>query len=156
MASFDPAITLVLKHEGGYVNDPHDPGGETNYGIAKRSHPDVDIRNLTVDQAKDIYHDQYWSPIQGDDINDQAVANNLLDAAVNTGVRTASKQIQKLAGAKEDGRIGPKSLKAINKTPDLNIRLAMKRVRFYTELARRNSARRRYLVGWITRALSFV
>lgn len=156
MASFDPAIELVLKHEGGYVNDPHDPGGETNYGIAKRSHPDEDIKNLTVERAKEIYHDEYWQAIRGDDIKQQCVANNLLDAAVNTGVRTASRQIQRLVSVTDDGHIGPVSIDAINGVGRvLNLRLSLERVKFYTELARANTARRRYLVGWITRALSF-
>ena len=52
LVKFDEIIEVVLHHEGGYVNDPKDPGGETNFGIAKRSHPDVDIKNLTKDGAK--------------------------------------------------------------------------------------------------------
>ena len=55
LVNFDEIIEVVLHHEGGYVNDPKDPGGETNFGIAKRSHPDVDIKNLTKEGAKDIY-----------------------------------------------------------------------------------------------------
>ena len=47
LTDFNDIIEVVLHHEGGYVNDPKDPGGETNFGIAKRSHPDVDIKNLT-------------------------------------------------------------------------------------------------------------
>ena len=58
--SFDEIIEVVLHHEGGYVNDPKDPGGETNYGISKRAYPDVDIKNLTEDGAKDIYRRDYW------------------------------------------------------------------------------------------------
>lgn len=53
---------FVLKHEGGYVNDPKDPGGETNFGIAKRYHPHVDIKNLTEREAADIYLREYWLP----------------------------------------------------------------------------------------------
>ena len=60
--TFDEIIEVVLEHEGGYVNDPHDAGGETNFGIAKRWYPDVDIKNLTKEQAKKIYHQDYWSP----------------------------------------------------------------------------------------------
>ena len=55
LTEFNDIIEVVLHHEGGYVNDPDDPGGETNFGIAKRSHPDVDIKNLTKDGAKEIY-----------------------------------------------------------------------------------------------------
>ena len=59
-SNFDEIIEVVLHHEGGYVNDPKDPGGETNFGVAKRSHPDVDIANLTKDGAKEIYKEYYW------------------------------------------------------------------------------------------------
>ena len=60
MSKFDEIIEVVLEHEGGYVNDPKDPGGETNFGIAKRSHSDVDIKNLTKEGAKEIYKEVYW------------------------------------------------------------------------------------------------
>ena len=58
--SFNKIIEKVLEHEGGYVNDPKDLGGETKYGITKRFYPDVDIKNLTKEQAKTIYHTDYW------------------------------------------------------------------------------------------------
>ena len=62
MASFDIAIQKLLKHEGGYTAGlVGDPGGETNYGIARASHPDLDIKNLTKDQAIDIYKSDYWT-----------------------------------------------------------------------------------------------
>ena len=58
--TFDILVKKVLKHEGGYVNDPSDPGGETKYGISKRAFPDLDIKNLTEEQAILIYYDEYW------------------------------------------------------------------------------------------------
>ncbi len=60
--NFDRAFELTVGLEGGYTNDPKDPGGETKYGISKRWNPDVDIKNLTVDQAKAIYLKRYWTP----------------------------------------------------------------------------------------------
>jgi len=57
---FDKAIKFVLKWEGGYSNDPNDPGGETNFGISKRSYPELDISKLTLKQAKEIYYQNYW------------------------------------------------------------------------------------------------
>ena len=60
MKNFNEIIEQVLEHEGGYVNDPKDLGGETKYGITKRFYPDVDIKNLTVEQAKEIYKKDYW------------------------------------------------------------------------------------------------
>lgn len=88
-ADFDIAVSLVLKHEGGYTPGlAGDPGGESNFGISKRAFPNLDIKNLTVDAAKQIYKDKYWRPwMLGQ--TDQRVANALLDAAVNMGMNAA-------------------------------------------------------------------
>lgn len=156
MANFDPAIALVLKHEGGYVDHPNDPGGETKYGISQRSYPGYDIKNLTEQSACRIYREDFWLPIRGEDIRSQDVAANLLDFAVNSGVSRAAKTIQRLVGAAQDGWIGPLTLAAINNQdgPNLNLRLCLDRVQFYTELAARRAEFRGFLVGWIRRALS--
>ena len=69
--TFEEIIDKVIEHEGGYVNDPDDPGGETKYGIAKKSNPDVDIKNLTIEQAKEIYWDKYWVPNKVDKVPSQ-------------------------------------------------------------------------------------
>jgi lysozyme family protein len=157
MANFDPAIELVLKHEGGYVDHPNDPGGETKYGISRRSYPGYDIKDLTLRSACGIYRDDFWLPIRGDDIRSQDVASNLLDFAVNSGVSRAAKTIQRLVGAAQDGKIGPRTLDAINDQDglNLNLRLCLDRVQFYTELAARRAEFRGFLVGWVRRALSF-
>lgn len=84
MAEFQPAVELVLIHEGGYVNNPEDPGGETNFGIAKRWHPELDIKNLTKEQAAEIYQKAYWAPFMEQE-PDQRVGNCALDCAVNQG-----------------------------------------------------------------------
>lgn len=96
-ADFDVAVSLVLKHEGGYTPGlADDPGGESNFGVSKRAFPNLDIKNLTVDAAKQIYHDQYWKPwMQG--AADQRIANILLDSAVNQGTNTAL-QLHLIAG----------------------------------------------------------
>jgi lysozyme family protein len=82
--SFDAAVDLVLVHEGGYVNDPADPGGETNFGISKRAYPMLNIRLLTVADAQAIYKSDYWTQVMAD-APSQAVANCALDCAVNQG-----------------------------------------------------------------------
>ena len=66
LMSFYIEIENVIKHEGGYVNDPSDPGGETKYGISKKAYPKVDIKNLTLDDAIEIYKDDYWLPAKVD------------------------------------------------------------------------------------------
>lgn len=89
MASdFNAAFDFVIGAEGGYVNDPKDPGGETKYGISKRAYPGLDIASLTIEQARDIYHLDYWLPA-GCESLDQAKALIVFDAAVNQGVSFA-------------------------------------------------------------------
>lgn len=157
MASFEQAIVPVLQHEGGYVNHPNDPGGETNFGISRRSYPGLDIENLTQEEARAIYRRDFWLPIRGEDIRSQDVASNLLDFAVNAGVGRASKAIQRLVGVAQDGKIGPVTLAAINGQDglNLNLRLALLRIEFYTELAAKRAEFRSFIVGWVRRALSF-
>lgn len=84
MSFFDEAFNLILAFEGGYSNDKNDPGGETKYGISKAAHPDLDIANLTIDQAKEIYRQEYWSPL-GLDGKPWATAIMKFDCAVNQG-----------------------------------------------------------------------
>lgn len=85
---FYKAVEFVLKHEGGYSNDPDDPGGETNFGIAKKYHPDVDIKNLTPEKAADIYYNEYWVPSKACE-RDFPACVAVLDTAVNCGVSRA-------------------------------------------------------------------
>lgn len=84
MAIPGPAIDLVLRHEGGLVNDPQDPGGVTNFGISKRSYPDLDIPNLSRAQAGSIYQRDFWTPTMAAQ-SDQRLANTMLDCRVNQG-----------------------------------------------------------------------
>ena len=88
MADFNTAVALVLKHEGGLVDNPQDPGGLTNFGISKRAYPSLDIANLTVEDAKAIYQRDYWAPFMEQEV-DQRVANAALDTAVNQGQSVA-------------------------------------------------------------------
>ncbi|MCG6552497.1 MAG: hypothetical protein L7F77_09230 [Candidatus Magnetominusculus sp. LBB02] len=87
---FERSIKFVLQAEGGYVNDPHDPGGETKYGISKRMHKDVDIKNLTVEEAKAIYYKDYWTYMKCEDI-EWPICLAHFDAAVNCGFGGARK-----------------------------------------------------------------
>ena len=86
--NFDRAIDFVLRHEGGYVNDPRDPGGETNFGISRRAYPTLDIKNLTKEQATGIYRKDYWDKVGGD-ILPWPWDLILFDTAVNQGVAWA-------------------------------------------------------------------
>ena len=85
--NFDIAFNRLMGHEGGYSNNPDDPGGETNWGISKRAYPDVDIKNLTREDAKVIYKKDYWDKVEGDYLP-LSIAFQLFDFAVNSGVHT--------------------------------------------------------------------
>lgn len=90
--SFQQAFEMAIGSEGGYVNDPQDPGGETKFGISKRAYPDLDIASLTLEQAKGIYLRDYWGPAGCGALMDNAMSMLLFDCAVNQGVFRA-KQI---------------------------------------------------------------
>jgi hypothetical protein len=88
--NFDRAIAFVLEHEGGYVNNPQDPGGETNFGISRRAYPDLDIKNLTKEQAIEIYKKDYWGAAGCGGMN-WPFDIIMFDTAVNVGVMRAIK-----------------------------------------------------------------
>ena len=96
MADFDRAFRLLIGEEGGYVNDPADPGGETKFGISKRAYPQIDIRGLTLDQAKAIYRRDYWAPLQLD-ARPWGPALCLFDCAVNQGLAKARALLAQVA-----------------------------------------------------------
>lgn len=110
-ANFDSAMAHVFEFEGGYVNDPRDPGGETNFGISKRSYPREDIKNMTRARAAQIYRRDYWNAIRGDDLP-AGLDLVAFDAAVNSGVSRGAKWLQGALGVSADGRIGPQSIAA--------------------------------------------
>lgn len=118
--NFDQAFERLIGHEGGYVNDPNDPGGETKFGVSKRSYPMEDIKNLTLDRAKAIYHRDYWGPAGCDAVPNE-LKFDLFDMAVNSGVTTAVRTLQNAIGATADGVLGPRSLQAINSMPPARI-----------------------------------
>lgn len=109
--NFDEAFERLRGHEGGYVFNKADPGGETKYGISKRQYPDLDIKNLTLDQAKAIYLRDYWVPCHADTVPD-SIRFDLFDMAVNSGVTASIRIVQRAAGATMDGVFGPATLQA--------------------------------------------
>ena len=153
--SFDEIIEIVLKHEGGYVNDPQDPGGETNYGIAKRSHPDIDIKNLTKEQAKEIYKSEYWDKNKVENLPKQ-LRHIYFDMCVNMGKKRAVKIIQQAANnkgsyLKVDGGLGPATLKATQKVELERVRAF--RTKFYADLVSRKPDLEKFYFGWFKRSL---
>ena len=157
LTKFDKIIKVVLKHEGGYVNDPDDPGGETNFGIAKRSHPDVDIVNLTKEGAKEIYKKVYWDKNKVDDLPDD-LKHIFFDMCVNMGRGTAVKVLQRTINNKGgnlvvDGGFGPGTSFALAKyTPEL-ARVRCYRLKHYYDLVNKKPEQEKFLFGWFRRAL---
>lgn len=105
--SFDVAIGRVLSNEGGYTAGlKNDPGGETNFGISKRSYPNVDIKALTRDGAVAIYKRDFWDTVHADALP-AVLQFQALDFAVNAGISTAIRKLQAAAGVADDGHWGP-------------------------------------------------
>lgn len=111
-AAFDAAFGIVVGHEGGYVNNPADPGGETKYGISKAAYPNLDIASLTEAQAQQIYKSDYWDKLSLDSA-DPSLALIAFDASVNNGVGAATKWLQSALGVTADGVFGPVSQAAL-------------------------------------------
>lgn len=156
MANINKYINRLIEFEGGYVNDEKDPGGETKYGISKRSFPDEDIKNLTKERAKEIYKKYYWDKIKLDRINNQELANNIFDFAVNAGIKEAVLEIQKIVKAFPDGIIGPQTIELINDIKDYDYivkEYKLARISYYTNLCNKKKIFKKYLLGWINRAL---
>ena len=155
MTTFDEIIEHVLKHEGGYVNDPTDLGGETNYGITKRFYPDVDIKNLTKEQAKEIYKRDYWDKNRVDELPEQ-LRHIFFDMCVNQGRGTAVKVLQRAANAKGaklkvDGGMGPATLKAVQNVE--HNRVKSYRILHYANLVINKPEQEKFWYGWFKRAL---
>ena len=155
--SFDNALKFILADEGGYINHPDDHGGETKYGISKRSHPDEDIPNLAIERAGEIYRAEYWTPIRGDDLP-TGLDYILFDSAVNHGPQNAGILLQKAlnrmkAGLEIDGEIGPKTLEAIKSIDGQPLFTDVLRERdiFYRKIVAQDPSQEVFMRGWMNR-----
>lgn len=127
---FSVSLKFVLEHEGGYVNDPKDPGGETKWGIAKRYHPNLDIKNLTPQQATEIYYNEYWAPSRCAGLQ-YPLCLVVFDTAVNMGTSQALKYLEKTNG-------------------DVNEYIAARK-QGYVDRVKANPVKQRFLKGWLNR-----
>lgn len=160
VADFQTAMDYLRPDEGGYSNDPDDPGGETNYGICKRDHPDVDIKNLTPAGADAIYRAQYWCY---DGIHSQELASKLFNWAVNlegTGKRGEAVRalqqavlVQEPGTLKVDGCYGPSTETLVNLCDAEGlVRDMMRIIGSYREgLVARNPSLGKFMKGWTRR-----
>jgi len=174
MADFKTAIKVTLKSEGGYVNDPDDPGGETYKGIARQRNSkwpgwiNIDLhknkngfpKNLENDKdlqnkVHALYEANYWDKILGDKIKDQDIAESIFDFAVNAGPRTSTKLAQIAVGAIPDGVIGPNTLKKINNDDKRAFlaSFAIAKISRYVSICEKRHQSRKYFFGWVRRTL---
>jgi len=118
--NFDICLTELLKHEGGYVNHPSDPGGRTNLGVTQKvyeewvGHPVSEkiMRGLTPDHVRTLYRVKYWDRVKGDELP-AGLDLCVFDFGVNAGPSRAKRYLQMLVGAKPDGIVGPNTMQAL-------------------------------------------
>lgn len=157
MSLFDEAVEYLMSPqcEGGYVNDPSDPGGETKYGISKRSYPHLNIAALTQEESKEIYKKDWWDKLNLDNFPYEGVAEKLFNISVNIGIHWCVICLQRAVRAsngeqlKEDGIIGSKTLQAIKLCDESSLLCA-----FRSEIAGyyRSLKNQDKLNGWLNRA----
>jgi lysozyme family protein len=153
-------ITYTIdKWEGDYSNDPDDPGGETKYGIAKKYHPTVDVKNLTKEGAVAIYKAEYWDALSLDLVTSGRVRWKVFDQGVNLSVDRAARFLQVAVGVCVDGKVGPATISRTNlitssgvgeaKVMDTLIELQMKH---YLAKLKETPKKIKYIDGWANRA----
>lgn len=174
MAEFKPAFEKTIAHEGGYVNDPDDPGGETYKGVARKIHSkwlgwhiidllkrqsgfpaNLDTNEELQAEVENFYEIQFWNRISGSLIAEQAVANSIFDFAVNAGTSTSSVLAQAVAETPADGVIGKNSVEAINRMdPDHFLAaFTVAKIARYVNIVKKRPTSRKYFFGWVIRAL---
>jgi lysozyme family protein len=170
MANYEPAFDKMIQNEGGYkLSDvTSDRGGQTYAGIARNFHPQWPGWHLIDNGQRDalaltelvmqFYREKFWTPIRGDDITVQGVAENLFDFAVNAGHRTAIKLAQVVLDTAPDGAIGPETLGRLNSIgeEEFRLRYALAKIARYAEIVSRDRNQGKFLLGWINRTLKGV
>ncbi len=152
---FEQAVSIVMRIEGGYVNDPNDPGGETRWGISKRAFPWVNIKTLTEEQARSLYFTHYWIPAKCGFLPER-IRLIFFDMCVLHGKYAATKTLQRaLNGSRHyvtvDGFIGNETL---NATPYLEPdRLRSYRILRIANIVSRRPSLEKYWFGWYRRAV---
>lgn len=167
MATFDIYAPFLASWEGGYSNNKNDKGGATNKGVTyttftayckrKGVTPTLaGLRALPEADWKNIMKGGYWDAVHADGIHDQGVANLIADWAVNSGPNSATKNVQRLVGAKVDGIFGQKTLDAVNAANPgvLFVRLRQARLDMYARLVHNGSSQKVFLAGWTNRTKS--
>lgn len=161
-SNFDNAFVELIGIEGGYVDDPVDRGGETKFGISKRAYPNVDIKNLTLEDAKQIYWNDFWNPLLLAQCNWYQHKLEIFEQAVNFGKWRATIHVQQalhFLGRTDilaDGVMGPKTMAALNELKHEKAVIFLKimnglQFSFYLEIVKARESQKRFFVGWIKR-----
>ncbi len=178
MADFEKAFKGTMAHEGGYVNDPTDRGGETYHGISRKAHPDwlgwkiLDEEGIDADSkrkeleslVRNLYRSLYWDRVYGDEITDQAVADQLFDFAVNSGPKKAVRYLQRALNSLNrdgqswsdialDGKLGPLTMMVLKSCLEseadvLLVMLENLRGARFVEIGERDPTQKRFMRGW--------
>lgn len=171
MSVFELSIPKVLRHEGGFVNDPSDAGGATNYGVSLRwlktqglltelehstetDDPVIAVERMTLADATAFYKKFWWDAYHYGDILPQMVADKIFDMSVNLGAPRAHRMVQSVVGVTQDGILGSATLGELNSVSSLKIIVGLQdtQAAFYRALVAANPARQKFLQGWLTRA----
>lgn len=165
MANFDKYAPRLLKWEGGYVDDPSDPGGATCKGVTLSAYrarygshrTKDDLRGISDGQWRAIMKGDYWDKCKGDLIVNQSVAEIFVDWCINSGAAII-KKVQALVGAKADGIVGPKTIAAINAADQKKLHADIKSARreYFESVVRKRPSSKIYLKGWLNRLADFV
>ncbi|MDB5800688.1 MAG: hypothetical protein JWL63_1627 [Rhodocyclales bacterium] len=167
MADFNPAFEEMIQNEGGYqlTNVASDRGGQTYAGIARNFHSNWpgwtiidrgDMGNLELSRlVREFYKANFWDVVSGDAIGPQAIAAGIFDFAVNAGTSTAAKLAQLVVSAVPDGRIGPKTLAALNELDEgvFVLKYSLAKVARYAEICNKDRSQSKFLLGWINRTM---
>lgn len=158
MAKAELLKPFILKWEGGFVDDPLDRGGATNKGITIGTFRNFYGKDATVEQLKHITDEQwlhifksgYWDKWKADDIENQSIADIVVDWAWASGTVTSIKQVQKILGVAVDGIVGNDTLTAINIAGQrsLFVKIHNKRIEFVENIVKRDPSQARFLKGW--------
>ena len=171
MANVNDLAPFILKWEGGFVNDPKDRGGATNMGVTlntwkrvgydKDKDGDIDVKDLKLLSKEDVVNKvlkpYYWDKWRADEINNQSIANILVDWVYTSGKYGITK-VQAMLNLKPDGVVGNKTLSAINDYPNqrqLFQRIKNERLAFIDRIVKNNPSQRRFLKGWKNRVNAF-
>lgn len=165
MNNFNKAFEEIIGREGGYVWDKDDRGGETKFGISKRVYPDVDIKNLTLSEARNIYYRDFWkTPHMNLDKFPYKIALELFDTGVNIGMPTARKMLQKALNVlnrnqklfkdlKVDGWVGDKTIEAVKKVRVDRLLKTLNGLQFmhYYQIVEHTESQEKFFAGWVMR-----